>query len=127
MPFNVTIANLVWSITSLLFAVKGQKTANVRLFLRRLDLQKVGVSATESSSLTVYSLQITAKTAIAPKVSQWAPPQANATGVRLRDGAGEAPQFSRAIRGARNSRNTGDHLACSAPLEEWPRSLSSSK
>ena len=44
-----------------------------------------------------------------------------------RDGAGEAPQFSRASSGARNSRNTGDHLACSAPLEEWPRSLSSSK
>jgi hypothetical protein len=44
-----------------------------------------------------------------------------------RDGAGEAPQFSRASSGARNSRNTGDHLACSGPLEEWPRSLSSSK
>ena len=44
-----------------------------------------------------------------------------------RDDAGEAPQFSRATSGARNSRNTGDHLACSGPLEEWPRSLSSSK
>ena len=44
-----------------------------------------------------------------------------------RDGGGEAPQFSRATSGARNSRNTGDHLACSGPLEEWPRSLSSSK
>ena len=32
MPFNVTTANLVWSITSLLFAVKGQKTAKVWLF-----------------------------------------------------------------------------------------------
>ena len=40
---------------------------------------------------------------------------------------GEAPQFSRATSGARNSRSTGDHLACSGPLEEWPRSLSSSK
>jgi hypothetical protein len=29
--------------------------------------------------------------------------------------------------GARNSRSTGDHLACSGPLDEWPRSLSSSK
>ena len=44
-----------------------------------------------------------------------------------RDGAGKPPQSSRATSGARNSRNTGDHLACSGPLEEWPRSLSSSK
>jgi hypothetical protein len=42
-------------------------------------------------------------------------------------GGGESPQFSRATSGARNSRNTGDHLAYSGPLEEWPRSLSSSK
>jgi hypothetical protein len=40
MRFNVTIANLIWSITSLLFAVKGQKTAKVWLFLRRLHLRK---------------------------------------------------------------------------------------
>jgi hypothetical protein len=40
---------------------------------------------------------------------------------------GDAPQFGRATSGARNSRNTGDHLACSGPLEEWPRSLSRSK
>jgi hypothetical protein len=69
MPFNVTITNLIWSITSLLFAVKGQKTAKVWLFLRRLDLQKAGVSAAESGSPAVLSLQITAKTATAPKVS----------------------------------------------------------
>ena len=36
-------------------------------------------------------------------------------------------QPARAISGARNSRNTGDHLACSGPLEEWPSSLSISK
>ena len=127
MPFNVTIANLIWSITSLLFAVKRQKTANEWLFRRRLDLQKAGVSAAESSSLAVVSLQITAKTATAPKLCQWAPPQADAIGIRRLSGAAEASQFSRATSGARNSRNTGDHLACSGPLEEWPRSLSSSK
>jgi hypothetical protein len=38
--FNISTANLIRSITSLLFAVNGQKTAKVRLFLRRLDLQK---------------------------------------------------------------------------------------
>ena len=55
-------------------------------------------------------------------------PTALATLYRLRrDGAGETAQFSRATSGARNSRNTGDHLACSGPLEEWPRLLSSSK
>jgi small-conductance mechanosensitive channel len=74
--FEVTMARLIWSITSLLFAVKGQKTAKAWLFLRRLDLQKAGVSAAESSSLAVFSLQITAKTATTLKVSQWAPPQA---------------------------------------------------
>jgi hypothetical protein len=44
----------------------------------------------------------------------------------IKTGSSEAvvPQFSRATRGARNSRSTGDHLACPAPLEEWPRSLS---
>jgi hypothetical protein len=51
--FNVTIANLIWSITSLLFPVEGQKTAKVWLFLRRLDLPKAGVFAAESSSLAV--------------------------------------------------------------------------
>src|SRR4051794_26187364 len=75
MCFNVSIANLTWGIISLLFAVKGQKTAKVRLFLHRLDLQKAGVSSAESSSLAVVLLQITAKTATAPKVSQRAPPQ----------------------------------------------------
>src|SRR4051812_18893339 len=34
---------------------------------------------------------------------------------------------ARAISSSRNSRNTGDHLACSGPLDEWPRSLSISK
>jgi hypothetical protein len=68
--FNVTIASLIWSITSLLFAVKGQKTAKLWLFLRRLDLQKAGVSAAESSWLAVFSLQITAKTATTRKVSE---------------------------------------------------------
>jgi hypothetical protein len=48
--FNVTIANLIWSITSLF---EGQKTAKVWLFLRRLDLLKAGVFAAESSSLAV--------------------------------------------------------------------------
>jgi hypothetical protein len=43
-------ASLIWSVTSLLFAVKGQKTANAWLFLCRLNLQKAGVSAAESSS-----------------------------------------------------------------------------
>jgi hypothetical protein len=47
--------------------------------LRRRDLQKEEFlrqnSAAESSSLAVFSLQITAKTATTPKVSQWAPPQ----------------------------------------------------
>src|SRR5262249_14082358 len=38
-----------------------------------------------------------------------------------------AAQASRATRGAMNSRNTGDHLACSGPLDEWPISLSISK
>src|SRR5204863_4153239 len=80
MPFNVTIASLVWSITSLLFAFKGQKTANMWLFLRRLGLQKAGVSAAESSSPAVLSLQITAKTATAPKISQWAPPRQTPSG-----------------------------------------------
>jgi hypothetical protein len=47
------------------FAVKGQKTAKVWLFLRRLDLQKSGVSGAEPSSLAVVSLQITAKAATA--------------------------------------------------------------
>ena len=35
--------------------------------------------------------------------------------------------MSRPTSGARNSRKTGDHLACSGPLEECPRSLSISK
>jgi hypothetical protein len=73
MPFNVTIANLVWSITSLSFAVRGHKTANMWLFLHRLDLQKAGVSAAESSSTAVLSLQTAAKTATTPKRSQRAP------------------------------------------------------
>ncbi len=34
---------------------------------------------------------------------------------------------ARATSGARYSRSTGAHFACSAPLDEWPRSLSSSK
>src|SRR5438270_105321 len=67
MRFNLTIASLIWSITLLLFAVKVQKTAKVWLFHPRLDLQKAGVSAAESSSLAVFLLQITAKTATTPK------------------------------------------------------------
>src|ERR1700739_2566689 len=63
MRFNVTIASLIWSITSLLFAVKGQITAKVWLFHGRPDLQNAGVSVAEASSLAVSSLQITAKTA----------------------------------------------------------------
>lgn len=39
----------------------------------------------------------------------------------------ELRQGSLATKGARKSRSTGDHLACSGPLAEWPRSLSSSK
>src|ERR1700747_518405 len=67
MRFNVTTANLIWNITSLLFAVIGQKTANAWLFLHRLDLQKARVSAAESSSLAVFSLEVTAKTATTPR------------------------------------------------------------
>ena len=67
MRFNVTIASLIWSITSLLFAVKGQITAKVWLFHRRPDLQKAGVSAAEAGSVAVSSLQITAKTAAAQR------------------------------------------------------------
>ena len=84
MRFNVTTARLIWSITSLLFAVKGQKTAKVWLFLCRLDLRKAGVSAAESSSLAVFLLQTTAKTVTTPKVFQWAPPQAVAVNSMVR-------------------------------------------
>jgi len=35
---------------------------------------------------------------------------------QLLNGSGEELQFSRATSGARNSRNTGDHLACSPLL-----------
>ena len=45
-----------------------------------------------------------------------------------REGRGGAlRQLAWAISGSRNSRSTGDHLACSGPLDEWPRSLSISK
>src|ERR1700746_2480734 len=67
MHFNVTIAGLIWSITSLLFAVKGQITVKVWLFRRRPDLQKAGVSVAEAGSVPVSSLQITAKTAAAQR------------------------------------------------------------
>ena len=63
MRFNVTIASLIWKITSLLFTVKGYKIAKVWLFHWRPDLQKAGVSAAQASSPAVSSLQITAKTA----------------------------------------------------------------
>jgi len=65
--FNVTIASLIWSIGSLLFAVMGQITAKVWLFHRRPDLQNAGVSAPEASSPAVSPLQITAKTAAAQR------------------------------------------------------------
>lgn len=42
-------------------------------------------------------------------------------------GGGGRRQVSLAIDGARKSRKMGDHLACSGPLAEWPRALSSSK
>jgi hypothetical protein len=71
MRLHVTITSLIWAIASLLFAVMGQKTANVWLFLCHLDLQKA-IPAAASSSLAVFSLQIAAKTATTPKVSQWA-------------------------------------------------------
>src|ERR1700730_3375956 len=67
MRLNLTIVNLIWGITLLLFAVIGEKTANLSLFLRHLDLQKARNSAAESASLAVFSLQITAKTAAAPR------------------------------------------------------------
>src|SRR5438067_8156956 len=61
--FNVTIASLIWSIASLLFAVMGQITAKVWLFHGHPDLQNAGVSAPEASSPAVSPPQITAKTA----------------------------------------------------------------
>ena len=60
-----------------------------------------------------------------PPLACWSKIGIDRAGGGLR--ASASPQFSRATNGARNSCNTGDHLACSAPLEEWPRSLSSSK
>jgi hypothetical protein len=63
MRLNVTIVSLIWGITLLLFADIGEKTANLSLFLRHLDIQKARDSAAESASLAVFSLQITAKTA----------------------------------------------------------------
>src|SRR4051812_10726907 len=61
--FKLALAGLIWSITSLLFAVKKQITAKVWLFHRRPDLHKAGVSEAEAGSLAASSLQITAKTA----------------------------------------------------------------
>jgi hypothetical protein len=74
MRLNVTIVSLIWGITLLLFVLIGEKTANLSLILRHLDLQKARYSEPESASLAVFSLQITAKTAAAPPVSRWAPP-----------------------------------------------------
>jgi hypothetical protein len=61
------------------------------------------------------------------EVSAWNPRHAMTVVRQIPSNIDRQEGSSRATSGARNSRNTGDHLACSGPLEEWPRSLSSSK
>ena len=71
MRLHVTIASLIWAIASLLFAVMGQKTANVWLFLRHLDLQKARAPAA-ASSLLAGSLQMAQRKQRRRPRSQWA-------------------------------------------------------
>jgi hypothetical protein len=83
MRFNVTIASLIWSITSLLFAVKNRKQRTcgcffaVSIFGRQSFRGRIQLAG-------CFSLQITAKTATTPKVSQWARPQAVAINSMVR-------------------------------------------
>jgi hypothetical protein len=72
MPFHVTIVSLIFSITLLLFGVWETENSGYVAVFPPSRSSKGESFGGGSGSLAVFSLQITAKTAAVPKVSEWA-------------------------------------------------------